>query len=111
MILLGIQIGEFFHNIKDPTNETNSKEFFYQQSITALLSVGNQEINSTHFIFFSKYIYIYYISHRDAMENVAFTGVKIIASKRKVNTSLSQPTRRGKQTPFHRACSRSLRPR
>lgn len=63
VILLGIQIGEFFHNIKDPTNETNSKKFFYQQSITALLSVGNQEINSFHFLF-KIYIYILYIASR-----------------------------------------------
>lgn len=63
--------------------------FSYQQSVTLWSSLGNQKINSIHFIFFSKCIYIIYL---DATENVAFTGVKIISSKRKVNTSLSLST-------------------
>lgn len=41
--------------------------FSYQQSVTPWSSLGNQKINSIHFIFFSKCIYILYISTRRKM--------------------------------------------
>ena len=55
-------------------------------------------------------VYIYYISRRDGKCCIHRSENNILEAESEYE-SLSQPTRRGKQTPFHRACSRSLRPR